>query len=80
VTTSPARAAAAARKRRHRARQRDGLVVLPVVAPEIDLAKRLEADGFGQGLEDDRGALARALEARIRRWIEGRDASRRRSR
>lgn len=54
----------AERVRRHRKRQRRGLVRLAIDAPEVGLSELLIAVGYlPEGWADDRTALGRALEA-----------------
>jgi hypothetical protein len=54
-------AAAALRQRRYLARQREGLIVLDVVAPEIDVAEMLLAEAFLTSDEPSRDELSDAL-------------------
>jgi hypothetical protein len=61
-STDRSRRSAADRQRRHRDRERSGLIVLPVVVDEADLAAALLNGGYIQVHEqDDRQKLTAAL-------------------
>jgi hypothetical protein len=55
---------------RYRARQRRGLVVLPIEVDEVALAFALERAGLLSEDVDDRDNLARALEKLVALWCE----------
>jgi hypothetical protein len=62
--------AAAERQARWRQRVRRGLVVVPVVAPHIELTEALVAAGFLRPHEiDDRKAIARGLTELIAEYL-----------
>jgi hypothetical protein len=56
------------RVRRHRALQRAGLIALTVKVDPVDLAHLLAETGFLPPGDDDRPALAAALERAIAVW------------
>ena len=62
---------AAVRKRRHRERERHGLVVLTIAVPREPLTYALEVAGLlPLDLIDDRCAVARAVEALLAEYVD----------
>jgi hypothetical protein len=67
----------ALRQRRHRERQRDGLVILHVSVDEVALAEQMAIAGFLAPTDAyDRKKLTQALERIIQLWSGAGDASR----
>jgi hypothetical protein len=65
----------AARQRRHRERERSGIVVLPVEVPEAALHEVLVAAGFVDEADASRVALAAGLQRAIGIWCRSRVTS-----